>query len=414
MDQNEMNILSVFGGTIRTGGDTKSALALMKYLVRNHGCRISMLIPPGDNLVDMVNEYKEIVERISFFSGPLRPGRLPNSFGYRDITTVVNKEKIDLIHAYDYRCLAACVKASVKTQKPLVWTKAGGPVNKAFAPDVIPSIFYSRELKEGMCDQYGLCQETKHVISSRIDMEVFKPQAAEKGFTEQHDLPLDGKTVFMAIRLFENKRPWLENIMAFAENCGDLASPVNIVIAGEGPLLQEMKVRSEKVKHRNTGCGVRFVGPVFDMETLVKFYNVADIVLGNGRGIMEAMACRKAVVILGESQQAEVLGPDTIESVSRYNFSGRHFRHQSQDSDSIVPVLRDLLANNKRTKEAAKFSYHYIQQALDAQKGALRVAELYEQTLSQHLSSLDYLKWMAKTIGVSMKLSLKRRLLRAG
>ena len=53
------------------------------------------------------------------------------------------------------------------------------------------------------------------------------------------------------------------------------------------------------------------IGPVYGTADLVQLYNHADVMVGSGRGILEAMACGKAAIVLGESGEGEILDAST-------------------------------------------------------------------------------------------------------
>lgn len=97
-------------------------------------------------------------------------------------------------------------------------------------------------------------------------------------------------TVLYAGTLDENKRP--EVLLELAEG-GD-GKQYNIVLLGEGPMLEALRLRAAASQLQN----VRLPGRVSD--ELISYYRAADVLLIPGRGgivISEAMACGLPVVV---------------------------------------------------------------------------------------------------------------------
>lgn len=404
-----MKVLSVFGGTIRTGGDTKSALAHIKYLKRL-GHDITIMAPLEGSIRNMIDCFSSLGVDVCDGRAGAKRRRFPDSVGADDILQVCHRKAIDLIHAQDFNSLSASLLVAARLKRPLVFTKAGGPVNNAFPPKRINSVFYSKELYDGMVDRFGLTEDRIFVIPERIDTEVYKPQQPSGEFISKYALPSSGQKIVMAIRLVKGKKPWLDNILKFAEQAVSMPAPPHVVIAGEGPLLDYLKSEAEKI---NVNIGkkiVHFIGPVFAIEEIVQLYNYADIVAGNGRGIMEAMACSKPVVNLGENGEAVLLGPENIQSIAEYNFSGRHFRFTKEHNMKLPILLDQLIKNPDRYRSAGLFSSDYVMKKLDAKIGARKIAEVYSKAMLSRYNLYDYYRWHLRIRTVKIISSIRRRL----
>lgn len=64
---------------------------------------------------------------------------------------------------------------------------------------------------------------------------------------------------------------------------------------------------------------------MFGNDDLIQLYSYADLVMGHGRGILEAMACGKSVVVLNKNGTGEFVSDKNVNIVSKFNFSGRHY-----------------------------------------------------------------------------------------
>ena len=355
-----MNILSVFGWGIRIGGHFKSALAHMKCLSRM-GHHLYVLMPGGESAGDVVREFTDCGIEIHLFTKSPTRGRFPSYRGAGDIVKICKDKKIDIIHAHDFTSFSPSFTAALRMKKGIIFTKPGGPANNLFPPRTVDAILYSEELLEGMVTQYSLDRNNIFLIRARIDTDSYKPEQVTAVFMQQYKLPQAGRKIVMATRLEDNKKPWIDMMLNFAERLAEKDEPTHIVIAGEGKLLEEMKSNPSSMDKNNlVGRIVHFIGPLFTIRELNQLYNYADVVVGNGRGILEAMACGKPVIILGEQEEAELVNADNINAIAYFNFSGRHFGRRVRGDNGLMPMLYKLITDHQLLAEAGRFSSDYI------------------------------------------------------
>jgi glycosyltransferase involved in cell wall biosynthesis len=370
-----------------------------------------VLMPGGESAEEVVQEFVDCGVEIHLFRNVPSRGRFPNYRGTGDIVRICKDIKIDLIHAHDFISFPACYAAALRTKKGVVFTKAGGPVNNLFPPRAVDAILYSEELLEGMVTKYNLEPNNISLIRARIDTESYKPEQVEAEFMQKYKLPQSGRKIVMATRLEDNKKPWIDMMLNFAERLAEKDEPAHIIIAGEGPLLDEQEANACSIVTKNEISRiVHFIGPLFTIKELNQLYNYADVVVGNGRGILEAMACEKAVVILGEYDEGELVGAENIQDIAYYNFSGRHFRPQARGKNGLTPLLYKLITDQQLLAEAGRFSLDYIKKYMAAEIGANAVLAVYQRALLKKHSYRDYLQWYLKLIWTFFLASSKRRL----
>ncbi len=407
-----MNILSVFGWGIRIGGHFKSALAHMKCLSRM-GHHLYVLMPGGESAGDVVQEFIDSGIEIHLFTKSPTRGRFPSYRGAGDIVKICKDKKIDIIHAHDFTSFSPSFTAAVRMRKGIIFTKPGGPANNLFPPRTVDAILYSEELMEGMVTQYNLDPNNIYLIRARIDTDSYKPEQVTAAFMQQYKLPQAGRKIVMATRLEDNKKPWIDMMLNFAERLAKKDEPTHIVIAGEGKLLEELKSNPSSMDKNNlVGRIVHFIGPVFNISDLNQLYNYSDMVLGNGRGILEAMACGKPVVILDEMYNGEVVGPENINDIAFFNFSGRHLRDHVQSQDALYMILKDLLDDVEARKRIGEYLYAYIKKNMDAKIGAEQLLGVYDKSLNKQLRITDFISWNTKIMCTILSLAVQRRVQR--
>ena len=260
-----------------------------------------------------------------------------------------------------------------------------------------------------MTKRHGLGRDNITVIRTRLDTDVYKPTDVEPAFVEKYSLPKKGRTIVMAIRVEKSKKPWLDNLLKFAEGVGDEIDDINVVVAGDGELLDHYVRRADEINTRRGSSIVRFIGPIFEVPEMIRLYNFADIIVGNGRGIMEAMACRKPVVVLGENGEGAAVGPENIDDVAKFNFSGRHFRHHKGACDS-VSLLKELITDDKWQAKGAQFCFDYIRKYMDAEIGSKEIRAVCQRAVNRKHSSMEYLRWYVRIVKAVLGGWMSRRL----
>jgi glycosyltransferase involved in cell wall biosynthesis len=234
--------------------------------------------------------------------------------GYRRIERIVREKSIDIIHAQDFHSILRSFLAAIRLKKGFVFTQPGGPNTPKIGPRKTDTVLFSQENMD-YHKQTG--RKNLHLIRARIDTTDYYPAPVKENFIEKNLFPASGKKIVMAVRLFETKRASLKSVVEAARTFAGKPEPPRICVAGEGPMLSELLEESRQINNASAaGPVLRFIGPIFKPEKMAQFYNYSDLVIGSGRGILEAMACGKPVVILGENYEAEVVGPDNIEQIA--------------------------------------------------------------------------------------------------
>ncbi len=120
---------------------------------------------------------------------------------------------------------------------------------------------------------------------------------------------------------------------------------------------------------RQHGIAVRLLGqkttPVWDVE---RHLNRADIVFSLGRGVLEAMACGRAVYIYDYQGADGWITPESVAEIQRCNFSGRRYGRRLSE-EALVEDLRrydPAMGPANRAIAEAQFSLEaYLPRLLD-------------------------------------------------
>jgi glycosyltransferase involved in cell wall biosynthesis len=360
---------------------------------------------------EMLKRFKDAGTEFIPCPEPPRNYQIPRISTVAKIVNACRKHKIEIIHAQDTRSLSSSFLASALVGKNFVLTKAGGPVTEPPPPTQHKMVIYSQEQKEGIQKCYNVPKRDLMLIRARIDMDIYKPTNVKAAFIKKYNLPTSRKKIAMAMRLTRDKQQWHDTILqlGYQISQGDMA--IDIIIAGEGPLMGKLAEQADQInKASKHGPIIHLIGPIYDMNELNQFYNYADVVVGNGRGIMEAMACQKPVVILGENGEGAVVDDNNIQEAAKYNFSGRHFRYNPVSSDMFSTTLQHMMTDDKELNRIADFSYAYIKNEMDAEVGARQLVDVYQKALNRKTLLLDYAAWHIKVFTDRTNSWVSRRL----
>lgn len=403
-----MKILFVFGFPPKIGGHYKSALAILKPLSYN-GHELYLAAPSWPETgLKMFAPARCIITSVSQLSYYYP---FFNLFAAFRIIRECRTNRIDVIHAQDFRCSPPCFLAALLLKKAFVYTKAGGPVNENFPPQNVETVFYSQELVDGMTRKYNISKDNISLIKARIDLSCFGQATVTQPFLRKYGLPIARKKIVMAMRLAKQKRPWLKAILGLAMKMNRQKAYADIVVAGDGPLFPDLLKEADRINAKAAnGRFLHLIGPVFDIEEMNQLYNYADLVVGHGRGILEAMACGKTVVVLGEKGQGEVVHQGNIDEVAEFNFSGRHLRNKAISHGELPTLIFDLLQDDDTLQTLGIFSQHYIKTQMDAKIGARQIVGVYDKALIRDNLWKAFLKWYTKLSFNALRASLKYRL----
>lgn len=386
-----MKIAYLFRFPLHMGGHFKSALAMIPTL-REAGHGIEVIAPGGAS--ELVDDYLAAGGRIHPVPELDRWRYVPRRSVVDQIAAVCETVGIDMIHAQSQYSMPAAALVAGRLRLPVVVTIPGGPWDGRPPPSWTPCVSYSDELVIALRRAGRPESSMTRLIRARFDTSRYKPGPPSTEFMASHDLPTSGLRVAIAIRLDPDKRPRLESLLALAEELRDVDEDIHLVLAGGGELLPMIRERADAINAgRARGPLLHVIGPLLDSDQVCQLYNSADIVLGIARGVMEAMACGRPVVVLGREGEGDAVAPETVELIARYNFSGRQFGQEGPDGRPLAELLLELARDERRRGELGSFALDYVRSELDVRIGARQMLEFYAESREVHATPGRALAW---------------------
>lgn len=278
-------------------------------------------------------------------------------------------------------------------RRKLVLTVAGGEYADVLHPRGLDLVVYSEELRRQYLENGRCTPADTHCIAERIDSTVYRETPLSQEDREALGAPRDGRLAFAAIRIDTTKRPWLDGLLQSARALDERGEAWTFVVAGDGDLLEEMRATPVRPDRESSTVTLDWVGPVTDAARLVQWLNAADVVIGNGRSLMEAISCGTPTIILGENGEAEALTPENLEPVMVYNFSGRHFRYRDEAPGTLAEVFRTLAPRTGSGPEGRDAASTIPAGLLDHRVGAKKLEDLYRTMTVFKMSVVDCVRW---------------------
>lgn len=296
------------------GGISSYTYLLSRELV-NRGDKVYVLTYPHENISDIKN--------IPVFTAPtlnikgLR-GFLFSISATLKLLRIIRKYKIDLIHAHYVMppgliavicSMLSGTKTAITIHGSDIFVLARKPLLKSVIKFILKRSDYvfvvSDSLRENVLklDIEGL-EDKLSITYNAVDVERFKPDQTSTFKEEVHINPQKPVVLFVGNLVWQKGVEYLIRAKEF------MKVDAEIVIVGDGPLLEELKaiVEFEKME------GITFTGARTDIE---KIMPAADVVVvpsvseSFGIVVLEAMASGKPVIATNVGGIPEVVNKET-------------------------------------------------------------------------------------------------------
>lgn len=179
----------------------------------------------------------------------------------------------------------------------------------------------NHNLAEKLRTEFTFTTEQITVIDNGIDFDAFAPQPQEK-VRATLGLPKKGKLLLHVSRLSRIKGGVALQLITAMDKLMRRGIVDRLIIIGEGPLYKELEERIEKL---NACRGVHIELRDFT-DRIALWYNAADLLVGEGRVAIEALACYRPVVAIRNAEH--FIGAITTANIvyaCDVNFDGHDF-----------------------------------------------------------------------------------------
>lgn len=258
----------------------------------------------------------------------LDPGRT-----VKRIRRILRDEQPDVIHAFDMASLFFARLVAQRERLPLLATKTAGPDPIKFWPQVPNMVLYSEENRRWF-EAHPAFSTTHFFMMPARAMPV---QADEQRIAAlRAKLPnRDGLCLMRIARINERYKQGFLQAIRLTETLNLQDIPATLVLVGA---VENPQVLEELQQH--AGPQVIFMTGETDTLNAAALLPVADIVIGNGRSIMEAASLGKVLMTPAPGQELPLLiDAQNFTHCFDHNFELRSSSGMTGVSNETVPKL---------------------------------------------------------------------------
>jgi glycosyltransferase involved in cell wall biosynthesis len=289
------------------------------------------------------------------------------------IMRIISDKNIDLIHVHNpfLPLLLGCIASNVK-KIPIVLTIHAGPPSFSLRLNPIRQIHgiitTSLEQKEA----FPKCNKEVAVIPLPIDLDRFSPNS--------HMSTTERRTYKKILLISSVRTSVVYSLIESAPRISEFFRNAKIIITGGYSKTYEVE---KVVRKMNKEIGREMIILTGFVEDTPKIINQADIVIGVGMVVAEAMACGKPVIVAGPTigpyggSFGGVVNKQNVDELRKYNFTGRNSTIPT-DAENIFKSVNTLLNDEQYMKYLGAFGRRYAEKEFEPDKIAMRVELVYK------------------------------------
>ena len=298
--------------------------------------------------------------------------------GYFALSSLVSKEKFDLIHAHARLPALVAFFIAKKNKIPLVTT-----VHAHFKVDWLRrklsvwgfrSIAVSEDLRFYLSQNYSVCSENITVIENGIDFDCYQKAEPCVSLSSRFRLlflsRLDGDCSLSA-----------EILCELAPRLFERYGNVEIIIGGGGECFKRIKERAD---FANALIGKNVVSAVGEVKDVPSFLLSGDAFVGVSRAALEAVATSIPVIVAGNEGFLGRLTMNNFSYALATNFCARG--EALPDVELIFDSVCSVIENYSKAKDEAGKLKARARSLLDLSVIAPKYEELYFSVLAEYES----------------------------
>ncbi|WP_169089920.1 glycosyltransferase [Paenibacillus sp. PL91] len=352
------------------GGTETHVLSLATALI-NSGQRVS-LISSGGPLRPQFEEAGCSVFSFDFraTSSPPYADRLAR------LKDIIRSQKIDIVHVHQTPSGLFAAKAADQLAIPMILTAHGTYYPQVGMKSLLASakaVISVSPPVQRYIEQLGF---TSAIIPNGIDLTAFYPSKHSK-LRSDLGIAEDAVVLVYASRLAWGKGSACDTLLRAMKDLHQYGwDRLQLIVVGDGPKYEAINALASFIQEES---GRKFIHMLGKQSQMRECYNAADIVVGTGRVALEAMACEKPVLAVGNHGYYGWIEPDTYEQAWSHYFGdhGSYSRYSrylfSSDIAHGCRRLEELRAWGREGRRWVEREFH-IDRALEQTMNVYRSA----------------------------------------
>lgn len=373
---NRLRVLTVMD-SLGVGGTETHALSLIRAL-RERGVSPSYAGASGALYGEFARAGCPILP-VDLTAGALmKPGAADASI--RALKRIAQRRRIDVVHVHQTPSGLYAAIAAGELGIPTVFTVHGTYYgNEA----LIHMAMYSQRfisVSESIQNHLAGLGIPSTFIPNGIDLTEFRP-VSPLPVRRSLGIPETSRVVVYASRLAWDKAIVCTQLMLAAQSLRADIPDLRLIVVGDGNQSLQLRLLADRI-HKE--AGQPFIHMAGARTNIRDYYAAGDVVVGTGRVAMEAMACGKPVLAVGNHGYIGTVDAASFAAARDSNF-GDHGSLRKPTKELIGQALGELLREPGTLGRIAAESRELARRSFDIRTVAARTREAYEAALSAPL-----------------------------
>lgn len=292
----------------------------------------------------------------------------------RRLARIMRHRRVDIVHAHQTPSGLAALRAARSLGIPAVFTVHGAyypPEQLREIAEGSQAIVSVSKPVEAALEGMGIASE---LVPNGVDSTEFRPGPPDEALRRSLGIPEDAATIVYASRLAWDKAVVCAMlIMAVRRLRESGRRNLQLIIVGDGNQYSEVRELAESTQRR---AGASFIHLVGSRPNMADYYVLGDLVVGTGRVALEAMACGRPVLAIGNHGFFGLVEPVVYEQAWALYF-GDHASLQPASETLIAETLDRLLSDRERLDTAGREGRRWVAEHFDSGRLGERMLELY-------------------------------------
>src|SRR5690606_14643937 len=304
----------------------------------------------------------------------------------KSVTKLVDMSTVDCFHTFDSVSFLVARKLAQSYKIPVVTTKCGGPVPKKYFPKAPYITLFSEEDFEYFINTNKFKNAKIELIPNRVSP--FCPDQAKIDYLK-NKYSLQDKIVFLRItRIAKYYKKSITQSINLVRKLQDHFPNVALLVVGHNQHPEELL----ELEKENAGCNIFFETEESIIADAKRIIDVADYVIGTGRGFMEASS--KGKILLSPSQNGDypvLINESNFKVAFSRNFSERIEFNQVILDNNFQEII-SLLDTPQKSLYFRKLSMQRYERYFSIEKGIEKYNKLYQIATYKDDLKIDILR----------------------
>ena len=302
---------------------------------------------------------------------------------YKYCLKIINNFNPNYLHAFDYKAFVISQLLSNKTKIPLVFTKCGGPNPNRYYPYAKNFCLFSKENYDYFItlDSYKKCN--MHLLPNRV-CRFDTNYSLINELTREFPVLKSKRVILQIVRISTDYEGALMQSMRLVRELNKESLSFVLLIIGN---MQNKKVYLRLNEAKDDS--ILFVTDDKYTKNAKQLIDIAYMVVGTGRGFMEACSKNKHMLIPHKEHCFPLfVTEESFQTAFKYNFSPRFFLKNYNDNTTIQFI------QNIVNKKISPFSERWFNEYFSLELVEKGYEDLYNSSKFYKYSIIQFLKNM--------------------